>query len=329
MKAAIYENYGPPEVVKIVEAPRPEPRKNEILIKVIATTVNRNDCALRRPDYAWIIRPLHGLFRPRTRVLGTEFSGVVTEVGANVRTVKVGDELFGLTGDRFGCHAEYLVVPESGAFAPKPKGVPHEKAVSILDGPWLAHAIVRSFDDLPTEPPLRVLVYGASGSIGSACVEFLRARGKTHVTAVSQSLHLERVRALGADQTFSVEERAWREPALPPVSPYDGIIDAVGKLKVTEHRHLLKREGRFISTDFGPGNEMLWWSLASALGARPKASIVVPALKKETLETIRQMTEKAQLIPLVDREYAFDQIVEAHRYVDQEAKFGSVVIRVG
>lgn len=166
--------YGPPDVVKIVEVPQPVLRKNELLIKVVATTVNRNDCGFRKPEYPWIIRPIHGFFRPRTRILGTEFSGLVQKCGQDVKSVKVGDEVFGLTGNRFGCHAEYLIISENGAFAQKPKNLTHEEAVSLLDGPWLAHAILCSFNLQNTK---RILIYGASGSIGSACVEIAKAWG--------------------------------------------------------------------------------------------------------------------------------------------------------
>ncbi|MCM0606342.1 MAG: alcohol dehydrogenase catalytic domain-containing protein [Xanthomonadaceae bacterium] len=183
MKAAIYKNYGSPDVVQIAEIPNPKIKKNEILVMIFATTVNRNDCGFRKPEYAWIIRPIHGLLRPRIQVLGTEFSGVVLETGSEVTNTKKGDEIFGLTGNQFGCHAEYLAISENSAFAFKPNHLKHEEAVSILDGPWLAHSIINSFDQIKTK---RILVYGASGSIGSACVELAKSK-KFYVTAVSRS----------------------------------------------------------------------------------------------------------------------------------------------
>lgn len=320
MKAAVYKSYGPPEVVQITERPCPEPKKNELLVKVIATTVNRNDCGFRRPEYPWIIRPLHGLFRPRLEILGTEFSGIVQKCGADVKSIHPGDEIFGLTGNRFGCHAEYLTIPETGAFSLKPKHLKHQEAVSLLDGPWLAHAIITSLD---IQKGKRILIYGASGSIGSACVELAKAWG-LHVTAVTQEKHFDRVKTLGADATYLVEQPDWKDPS----QVYDDIVDAVGKLRFNDCRKNLLKSGRWISTDFGFQNEILWRSVKSLLGARPRVKLAVPFLKKETIQLFARMSEQNELKPLVDSIFPLEEISEAYRYVEQESKFGSVVLLI-
>lgn len=320
MKAAVYETYGPPEVVKIVDIPIPQPGKSEILVKIIASTVNRNDCGFRKPEYPLIIRPIHGLFRPRTQILGTEFSGVVEKCGIDVKSVRPGDEIFGLTGNDFGCHAEYLTIAEAGAFALKPKHLKHEEAVSILDGPWLAYTIIKSFDQQITK---RILVYGASGSIGSACVELAKVQG-IHVTAVTQEKHIDRVKMLGADQTYTVNDEDWKNSE----KIYDGIVDAVGKLQFKIYQKNLSRNGRWISTDFGSNNEILWLSFRSLFWSRQKIGLALPSLKKETVQLIKEMSERNELQPLVDSEFPFHRICDAYRYVEQESKFGSVVLKI-
>jgi len=320
LKAAIYENYGPPDVVKIVELPIPEAKKNEILVKVITTTVNRNDCGFRKPEYPWIIRPLHGLFKPRIQILGTEFSGIVTKCGANVSSVKPGDEIFGLTGNRFGCHAEYLTIKESGAFSLKPNHLNHIQAVSLLDGPWLAHAIIQSFN---LEKSKRILIYGASGSIGSACIELAKVRG-FHITAVTQEKHFERVKSLGADITTLVTDDDWKNPT----QIYDGIIDSVGKLRFKDYQKNLSSSGRWVSTDLGPRNELLWLSFKSLFWSQQKIGLAIPSLKKKTIQLFKEMSERKELQPLVDSEFPLNRICDAYRYVEQESKFGSVVLQV-
>jgi NADPH:quinone reductase-like Zn-dependent oxidoreductase len=316
----VYETYGSPDVVKIVELPLPEPGNNEILVKIIATTVNRNDCGFRKPEYPWIIRPIHGFFKPRIRILGTEFSGIVEKCGLNVNSVQVGDEIFGLTGNRFGCHAEYMTIGENGAFTLKPRELTHEEAVSLLDGPWLAEEIVNSFHPQKTK---RILVYGASGSIGSACVELAKARG-LHVTAVTQEKHFAKVKTLGADANYLVEDDQWKAST----QIYDGIVDSVGKLRFNAFRKNLSSTGRWVSTDFGPGNEILWLSIRSLFWSSQKVGMAIPKLKKETIQLFKAMSERKELAPLVDSVFSFDKICDAYRYVEKESKFGSVVIRI-
>jgi NADPH:quinone reductase-like Zn-dependent oxidoreductase len=303
-----------------VEVLTPKPGAGEILVKVIASTVNRNDCGFRKPEYPWIIRPLHGFFRPRIKILGTEYSGVVEQCGAGVTLVKVGDEIFGLTGNGFGCHAEYLVVKETSAFALKPKHLQHVEAVTLLDGPWLAHAILKSFDHEKTK---RILVYGASGSIGSACVELAKAWG-IHVTAVAQEKHFSRVLELGANATYLVQDEAWKAPS----QVYDGIVDSVGKLTFKDHQKNLSPTGRWVSTDFGPGNEVLGLMFKTLFFSKQKVGLAIPILRKETIQLFREMSEQGKLKPMVDSEFLLNNICDAYRYVEQESKFGSVVLRV-
>ena len=220
MRAVVNTEYGGPDVLRILDVERPVPADDEVLVEVHATTVNRTDCGFRAPA-PWFIRLFAGLRRPRRTILGTEFAGVVAEVGPAVTEFAVGDEVFGVNADRFGAHAEYLCVRESAPIAPKPSGMSFEEAAAVCDGAILAMTCL-------TWPHLRagqsILIYGASGSIGTAGVQLAKHIG-AHVTAVCNTDNVEVVRSLGADEVidYTVEDFTANGQT------YDVVFDAVGK----------------------------------------------------------------------------------------------------
>src|SRR5262245_7998021 len=196
MRAVVYDQYGPPEVLRLAEVERPVPKNDEVLVKVHATTITRTDCGLRSAEYV-ISRFVTGLRRPKHRILGMELAGEVATVGADATEFAVGDHVFGITG--FGAHAEFVCIRESAPLAHQPAGMPFEEAAAVCDGPSLALACLRKASLLTGRS---ILIYGASGSVGTAGVQLAKRYFNADVTAVCSTKHVELVRALGADKVI-------------------------------------------------------------------------------------------------------------------------------
>jgi NADPH:quinone reductase-like Zn-dependent oxidoreductase len=308
-------------VLELTDVPKPSPRPNEVLVRVIAATVNRTDCGFRKAE-PWIVRFFSGLVRPKRRILGNEFAGEIEAVGAEVTRFGVGDRVAGLTGDDFGAHAEYVCVPATAPIVAMPARLPPEQATALWDGPWLALTCLRQGGLAAGES---VLIYGASGSIGSSAVQ-LAKHFEAHVTAVCGTHGLELVKSLGADEVIDYTQtdftRLGRE--------FDLVLDAVGKSTFSACKPLLKARGRFVATDLGP-----WWQNAllgpwTKLIGTKRASLAIPDTKRTRadIEFLKELAEAGKLKPILDRTYPLEQIVDAHRYVDTEQKLGSVVIRI-
>lgn len=319
MKAAVYARYGPPEVVRIAEVDRPSVGDKDVLVRVHATTVNRTDCAYRaaRPFF---VRALTGLSRPRRTVLGTEFAGVVEEVGGGVTSFAVGDRVFGYNEGAFGTHAEYLAVPEDGAVATMPAGGTFEETAPGTEGSHYALAFIRTAG---IQAGQDVLVHGATGAIGSAAVQLLKSRGVT-VTAVCDTANLELVRSLGADRVVDHTVQDFTEDE----QTYDAVLDAVGKSTFGRCKRLLKPGGVYLSSDLGPWWQNLVLPLVTSLSGGKKVKFPTPRQGQEMVRSFRDLMESGQFRPLVDRRYPLDQIVEAYRYVETGRKIGNVVIAV-
>jgi NADPH:quinone reductase-like Zn-dependent oxidoreductase len=321
MRAIVHDRYGPPDVLRLAEVPRPSPKANEVLIRVVATTVNRTDCGFRMGE-PWIARFWSGLARPRFPILGNELSGVVEEFGADVKTFRAGDQVCGLTGATFGAYAEYVCLPVNAAIVPRPAGLSLEEAAGAWDGPWLALTCLRK---AAVGRGQQVLIYGASGSIGSSAVQLARHLG-AHVTAVCSTKNLDLVRSLGADEVVDYTQTDFTRLD----RTFDVVLDAVGKSTFGACRRLLKPDGRYLSTDLGP-----WWQnpllqIWTGIVGGQKAGLAIPDSKRvrEDVQLLREIIEAKGLRPVIDRTYPLAEIVEAHRYVDTEQKTGSVVIRV-
>lgn len=319
MKAAVHTRYGPPDVVRVGEVPEPVPGENDLLVRVHATTVNRTDCAYRaaRPFF---VRTGTGLTRPRRTVLGTEYAGVVEAAGPAVTGFAVGDRVFGYNEGAFGAHAEYLAVPADGPVAHIPDGVAFSHAAPGTEGAHYALAFLRV---ARIRAGHDVLVYGATGGIGSAAVQLLKHAGAT-VTAVCDTATLELVAGLGADRVvdrtavdFTRDEQT-----------YDAVFDAVGKSTFGRCRGLLRREGSYVSSEMGPGWQNLPLVLFTPLLPGPTVRFPLPRQDQAMIGHLGELIGSGTFRPVVDRRYPLDDIVEAYRYVESGRKVGNVVIDV-
>lgn len=324
MRAASADRFGSPEVVRLAEAPKPDPGPAELLVRVRATTVSVADQRLRSRRVprgtALLVAPTIGLFRPRVRVLGMEAAGVVEAVGSAVTRFAPGDEVIVMRGARFGCHAEYVTVPEDGEVAPKPRNLSFEQAAAVLFG---GHTAIRYLDRVEIGPGTEVLVNGASGAVGSAVVQLAAARGAT-VTAVTSGRNAELVRSLGAARVVDYEREDFAAPGTD--ARYDVIVECVGNAPFTKVAHLIRPGGALLLVIAD-----LPAMLAAGRQAR-RSGIRVDHrggdLGAEGMARLAALAEAGDLRPVIDRTYDLDEVVEAHRYVDTGRKRGSVVLRV-
>jgi NADPH:quinone reductase-like Zn-dependent oxidoreductase len=316
MLAVVHDRYGPPEVLRFEEVERPVPADDEVLVRVHATTVTRTDTGLRSAEF-FVSRFVTGLRRPKRRTLGIEFAGVVEEAGAAVGTLAVGDRVFGV---RSGAHAEYVAVRESGAIAHMPDGLTFEEAAAVCDGAALALACLRKASPLEGRD---VLVYGASGAVGSAGVQVAKHFG-ARVTAVCDTRHVELVRSLGADEVIDYLEEDFTKNG----KTYDVVFDAVGKLSYRRSRPSLEPGGTFVDTDLGFLYHLpLLVLLTRWLGSR-KAKIGITAYSQEDVLLLKKLVEAGEFTPVIDRTYSLGQVIEATRYVETGQKTGNVVLTV-
>jgi NADPH:quinone reductase-like Zn-dependent oxidoreductase len=317
MKAAVCTRYGPPEVVVISDVDKPATGENGLLVKVHATTVNRTDCAYRaaRPFF---MRFLTGLIRPRPAVWGTEYAGVVEAVGSGITSFGVGDKVFGYNEGPFGAHAEYLSVAADGAVAAMPAGVTYQQAAPGTEGSHYALAHIRAAKIRSGQD---VLVYGATGAIGSAAVQLLKSLG-AHVTAVCGTGHVELVRGLGADRVIDYTAGDFTKDN----QRYDVVLDSVGKSSFSQCKRLLKPRGIYISSELGPLAQNPFRALIAPLHGGKKVMFPIPKHDQLMVGHVRDLIESGQFRPVIDRTYPLDQIADAYRYVETGQKTGNVVI---
>jgi len=317
MRAVIHDKYGPPEVLRLEEVEQAVPLEDEVLIKIRATTVTRTDCGLRSAEL-FITRFFTGLRRPKRRILGMELAGQVEGVGSAVTEFQVGDEVFGVTGS--GANAEYVCVPESGPLAPKPAGMSFEEAAAVCDGASLALACLRKGD---LREGRSILVYGASGSVGTAAVQLARHFG-AEVTAVCNTKNLELVASLGADEVVDYTQEDFTKNG----ETYDVIFDAVGKQSFRRCRRSLKSGGIYIDTD--PG--FLWHVPVLALLTKgigdKKVHLGIVRYTKEDVLFLKQLIDAGEYRAVIDRTYPLEEVVAATKYVETEQKTGNVVLTV-
>lgn len=322
MKAMVYEKYGGPDVLELREIPKPTPRDNEILIQSHSTTVTSADWRARSLDvptgFGLISRLVFGIRKPRQTILGTELAGRVASVGKDVTRFKVGDWVFAYGGVGMGCHVEYKCMPEDGLVALKPANLTCDEAAALSFGgtsalDFLRRGRLRSGDD--------ILINGASGGVGTAAVQLARHFG-ANVTGVCSAANAERVRSLGAHQVIDYT----REDFTANGKTYDVIVDTVGTAPYSRSKGSLKRQGRLLLV-LGGLPDMLrapWVSLTS----RRKVIAGPAAELAEDLRFLAQLAEAGEFRPVIDRRYPFEQLAEAHRYVDTGRKKGNVIIVV-
>lgn len=316
MKAVVQDRYGPPEVLRVEEVERPVPKEAEVLLRVHATTVTRTDCGFRAAS-PFFSRVFTGLRRPKQRIAGMELAGVVEAVGSAVTEFAVGDEVFGV---RSGSNAEYVCVREQGALAHKPAGMSFEEAAAIPDGACIALACLRKANLQERE---RILVYGASGSIGTAGVQLAGHFG-AHVTAVCDTRNLELVRSLGADEVLDYTQEDFTTNG----RTYDVVFDAVGKHSFRRSRRVLEPNGVFVETDLGFMWHVPFLVLATRWFGDRRVVLPIPKYTKENVLLVKELVESGEYRAVIDRTYPLEQVVEATRYVETGQKTGNVVLTV-
>lgn len=318
MKASFHTKYGPPEVLQIVEVNKPIPKDDEVLIKIHATTVNRTDCGFRQPEY-FFVRFFSGVFKPKINILGTEFAGTVEAIGKNVTLFKVGDSVFGLNTFKFGTHAEYVCIPEHRSIALKPENMSFEEAAAICDGLMLAINYIRKIDFKSTP---KILINGASGSIGSAAVQLAKYYG-AEITAVCRAEHFELIRSLGANKLIDYTKEDFTKTD----DTYDTVLDAVGKSSFGKCKNILKPNGVYYSTELGDWAQNVFLPLFNSFRNK-KVKFPIPTDNKKDILFFKELIEGGNFRALIDREYPLEKIVEATKYVESGEKVGNVVITI-
>ncbi|MDH2451675.1 NAD(P)-dependent alcohol dehydrogenase [Priestia megaterium] len=300
MKAMVCTKYGKPDVLQLQEVEKPIPKENEILIKIYATTVTSGDCRVRSfnsPLLLWLpMRIVLGLRKPRKSILGVELAGEVEDVGKNVTRFKKGDQLFAMTGMKFGGYAEYICLPEKGTIAVKPENVTYEEAASISFGGTTA---LHFFRKGTIQTGQKVLIYGASGAVGTAAVQLASYYG-AEVTGVCSAKNSELVKSLGADRVIDYQNENFTEKQ----EKYDLIFDAVGKITKNQCKAALALNGRFVSVE-GQG---------------------IAKVQTKDLLLLKKLIEEGQIKSVIDRCYSLEQVPAAHEYVETGHKIGSVVV---
>jgi NADPH:quinone reductase-like Zn-dependent oxidoreductase len=317
MRAVVHDRYGPPEVLRLEDVERPVPAEDEVLVRVHATTVTRTDAGLRSAEY-FISRFVTGLLRPKRPIPGLELAGEVEAVGAAVTGFEVGDRVFGVKGS--GAHAEFVCVRESGALAQMPVGVPFEEAAALCDGASLALACLRAAGLLAGRS---ILVYGASGSVGTAAVQLAKHFG-AHVTAVCNTENVELVKSLGADEVIDYLQEDFTRNG----ETYDVVFDAVGKHSFRRCRRSLEPDGTYVETDLG----FMWHVPLLALLTRwignKRVRLGITKYSKQDVVFLKELVEAGEYRPVIDRRYPLEDVIAATRYVETGQKTGNVVLTV-
>jgi NADPH:quinone reductase-like Zn-dependent oxidoreductase len=318
MKAAVVTRYGSPDVVKILDVPKPTPAADEILVRVHAATVNRTDCGELRA-HPFFTRIFYGLRRPRRTIFGLDFAGEVEAVGARAISFKPGDRVFGLCPSRSnGAHAEYVSVPERAA-APMPTGAGFDAAV-VCEGALYANAVLERIN---LKIGQKILIYGASGAIGTAMVQLAKSSGAA-VTAVVATRHLELLKSLGADRVIDYTSEDFTRIG----EAFDFVVDAVGKTSFFRCRKLLKPRGIFAATDLGPWAQNAVLAIWSSITRSNRVVIPVPGRIDGFVRFLKSRMETGQFRGIFDRKYPLAAIADAYRYVETGQKVGIVVIDV-
>lgn len=316
MKAMVYREFGPPEVLKLEEVDKPVPKDNEVLVKIHAATVVAE-------EPGWRSSPgFNGFRKPKNPILGQEFAGEIEEAGKDVTRFKVGDQVFGIDG--FGAYAQYKCIREEGALAIKPVNMSYEEAAAVPNGALTALPYLR--DKANIQEGQKILVYGASGSVGTYAVQIAKHYG-AEVTGVCSTANLEMVRGLGADQVIDYTAEDFTKNG----KRYDVIFDTVGKLSFTGCRGSLEKNGIYLATV--PDLSIMVQVLRSTVFGRQKVGFAATGMRSarkkiKDMDYLRDVIEAGEIKAAIDRRYPLEEMAEAHRYVEKGHKKGNVVIMV-
>ena len=317
MKAAIFQQYGPPEVMQVVEMETPIPKDNEVLIRVHATTVTSGDARVRRAD-PFLVRLFFGLRYPKKQMLGSELAGEVVAVGKDVAALKIGDRVLAYKGADIGASAEYVTMPEDGLLATIPEQISYEDAASITFGGTASLFFLEQQGEI--QPGHKILIYGASGALGVAGVQLAKYFG-AEVTAVCSTKHIDLMKSLGADHVVDYTKKDFTQSG----KKYDLIYDTIGKSPFAGSVKSLNREGRYLrAVHMTPGALLkgLWTSLTT----KKKVLGGVAYERRQDILLLRDLLVEGKLTAVIDSRYPVEQIAEAHRHVDRGHKQGSVIV---
>ena len=323
MLAVIYKKYGSPDNLRLKEINKPIPKDDEVLVKVYATTVNRTDCATIRA-IPFIARLATGIFKPKKQIPGTEFAGEIIEIGKNVSSYQVGDQVFGFDYLGSGCHAQYMTLSEDKGLATMPNNTSYEQAAASIEGAHYAYNFINKVD---LKSGQKVLVNGATGAIGSAAVQLLKSYS-VYVTAVCNTKNIELVKSLGADRVIDYTKEDFTKDE----EKYHYVFDTVGKSSFAKCKPLLQSGGIYISSDLGYMAQNIFLPIITPiikpLIGNKKTIFPNPIDINGSISLIKKLMEQGKFKAVIDRKYPLEKIVDAYRYVEKGQKTGNVVITV-
>jgi NADPH:quinone reductase-like Zn-dependent oxidoreductase len=319
MLAATKTTYGTEKVIVVRQIERPSPTENQLLIKVHCTTVNRTDCGFLSGK-PYIVRFFSGFPKPKMRITGSDFAGEVVEKGSAVNDFKIGDRIFGFNDQGLCSHAHYVLIDQNEAITHIPENVSFENAVASLEG---AHYALNMMNKVPITSSSKVLVNGATGAIGSAAIQQLKAQN-IYVTAVGNTPNIDRIKAMGADKVYDYLKDDFTNDN----EQYDFIFDAVGKSTFFKIKHLLQPNGIYISSELGPNWQNIWLAMLTPIFSKKKVVFPIPKDLKVSIKTMSQLLGENKFKPMIDRHFTLDQIHEAFKYVRSGEKQGNVILKI-